>query len=607
MKKLALLFTVLFCLNALIKAQEYDEKVYFSDAEYFFVQEFYIDALSDFLEVSKHGHEDNANLNYMIGVCYLNIPGQKEKSIEYFLKAEPSVSVDYKKSSLKEQYAPVDLYLFLGNAYRISEQFDKAIDAYNKYKAIVGDANSAELDYADMQIDACKNAKKLMENPLDIHIRNVGEPINNSYANFNPVVSGDGNTMVYMSRLPFYDAVLISEKIGGKWTEPRNITPELQSDGDQYVCAISFDGSQLLLSREEDMNSDIYISTMDDKGVWKKSTPLESINTRYWESHASFSKDGKTLYFASNRNDGKGGMDIFRATKLTDGTWGNIKNIGAPINTSMNEDVPFITEDGTKLYFSSQRKNTIGGYDIFVSELQEDGSWGEPQNIGYPLNTPDDNLFFFPHNNGTEPYFFRYLNDGYGDYDILTIGEEPVIEVPIAEQVETPEEIDTTMAEAPVEPIQEETIVEKLVEKVTPAVEKVVYEVKPIFFDFDKYTLSTESKQMLDNVARVMIDNPEANLVVSGHTDAFGSINYNIRLSKHRAEAAENYLASKGVEKTRIKLEAKNEGSPLVETDMTNKNSPKNRLNRRVEFKFSDLDANKAEVKYTFVIPAEYK
>lgn len=610
MKKIAFLFLAAFSLSLWSQNVEYDEKLYFSDAEYFFIQEFYVDALSDFMEVYNHGNSENANLNYLIGICYLNIPGQKDKSIEYFLKAAPKVSLDYKKSSLKEEYAPVDLYLYLGNAYRINEQFDEAIEAYEKYKTYIDKGNEAEIDFANKQIQACTNARKNIANPLDIALVNVGEPINNSYANFNPVVTGDGNTMVYMSRLPFYDAILISEKIGGKWTEPRNITPEIQSDGDQYVCDISYDGTYLLLSKEDDMNSDIYISKMDDNGVWNKSQPLEDINTRFWESHASFSKDAKTIYFSSNRPDSKGGMDVYTAEKFTDGSWGNIKHLGETINTILNDDMPFISEDGTKLFFSTQRESCIGGYDIYVSTIDKDGEWSEPQNLGYPLCTSDNNLFYYPHKNGESPYFFRYLEDGFGDYDIMTIQQpgEELPEEPIA-MTEEPQVNDNEVTETEQVPLPEteEFTEEPQVEESVAVIEKDKYEIKPVFFDFDKYSLSVEAKKMLDVVADIMLKHPEINIILSGHTDLFGSLEYNIKLSKRRGEAAEKYLASKGVEKTRVKIEAKNGQFQLVETDMSDKNSPRNRLNRRVEFDFHDYDKSKIEINFNFKIPDEYK
>lgn len=424
MKKLIFLLLVLVGDNLWSQSAGYNEKEYFSYAEYFFFQEYYIDALTDFLEVYKHENQGNAYLNYLIGVCYLNIPGQKEKSIDFFEKAKHNVSSKCKRNSLQELYAPIDLYHYLGNAYRINKQFDKAEIAYIKFRDLAGTRYPNEVSCVEMQICACVNAKLMMEDSLQIKIMNLDAPINNKYANFNPVISGDGSTMIYMTRLPFYDAVFLSTRISDKWSEPRNITPEIQSDGDQYVCDISYDGKELLLTREIDNNSDIYISTIKADGSWCKSVKLDGINTQFWESHASFSKDANTIYFSSNRNDGKGGIDIFKAHKLTDGSWGEIKNIDAPVNTGLNEDMPFITKDGTKLYFSAQSKNTIGGYDIFISEIQLDGSWGEPRNIGCPFNTPDDDLFFYPYKNGCQPYFFRFQTNGRRDYDIVTIEVE---------------------------------------------------------------------------------------------------------------------------------------------------------------------------------------
>ncbi|MCG8696480.1 MAG: hypothetical protein MI922_00385, partial [Bacteroidales bacterium] len=414
------------CLSIVVLAvmaqanEEFDEKVYFADAEYFFIQEFYVDALHDFLEVYNHGYEENANLNYLIGICYLNIPGQKSRSIEHFLKAEPYVSDEFKKSSLKEVHAPKDLFLYLGNAYRINNELDKAINSYRRYQGMVGEENEFEHSFAEQQVLACETAKKLIDKPVGVFMNNIGAPINDNYPNFRPVLTKDENTLIFMTQLPFYDAIFVSNKANGNWQSPVNITPELQSDGDQYVCDISDDGSMLLLTREEDLNSDIYISYQKD-GIWSKSEPISEINTRFWESHACFSADGKTIYFASNKVGGQGGMDIYVSTLDDEGEWSEPVNMGAPVNSPMNEDFPFITSDNKRLYYSSQQNPIMGGFDVFYCKMEND-SWNGPFNMGYPINSTDDDIFYFPVNNGESAYVYRYDENGEGDYDIFRIG-----------------------------------------------------------------------------------------------------------------------------------------------------------------------------------------
>ena len=184
-----LLFLVsLFSLQIPLSAQEnepIDLKEYFMDAEYFFAQEEYLDALYDYLEVYNNGYSENANINYRIGICYLNIPGQKDKSINYLLEALKNVSPKYRESTLKQTYAPIDAHLYLGNAYRVNNLLSKAIESYNTYKELAG--QSGEIKYADQQIAACNNAIRFMDSPLQLTMTNLGDSVNGSSSNFKAV------------------------------------------------------------------------------------------------------------------------------------------------------------------------------------------------------------------------------------------------------------------------------------------------------------------------------------------------------------------------------------------------------------------------------------
>ena len=286
---LPLLISSLITLSVTAQKKDIPLKEYFADAEYFFVQGDYIDALSDFLEVSKRGYENNANINYRIGICYLNIPGLKEKSISYLESAAINASSKYRESTLNEIYAPLDVYLFLGNAYRIDYQLDTAVVRYRQFLDLIDDRSVEDIDYVEKQIEACHIAQEFINSPRRVLFTNFGRLINTSSSNYNPLLSGDGNTLVYMTKLPFYEAIFMSRKRGKNWTRPVNITPQLMSDGDQVVTGISFDGNTLLLAKADAFDSDIYSSVIKD-GLWSKSKPIsKTINTKFWESHASFS------------------------------------------------------------------------------------------------------------------------------------------------------------------------------------------------------------------------------------------------------------------------------------------------------------------------------
>ncbi len=156
-----------------------------------------------------------------------------------------------------------------------------------------------------------------------------------------------------------------------------------------------------------------------EDGFWLPAEKLgENISTKYWESHACFSKDGKSLYFTSNRKGSLGGLDIYRSDRTPEGKWGEPENLGSKINTRYNEETPFITNDGKRLYFSSYGHYNMGGYDIFYSTRNDDGSWGEPVNIGYPINSTGDDLFFQAVENGDGGYQSRISPTGANRYDI---------------------------------------------------------------------------------------------------------------------------------------------------------------------------------------------
>jgi len=193
------------------------------------------------------------------------------------------------------------------------------------------------------------------------------------------------------------------------------------TDGDMFISSLSADGRILFLSKDDNYNSDIYTSTFN--GItWSKTLRLNKhINTRYWESHGNLSTDGSLLVFASDRPGGFGGLDLYISRKVN-GDWGPAVNLGPQINTPFNEDRPFLINNGKKLFFSSQGHRNMGGYDLFSSDLQQNDLWSEPGNLGYPLNTPDDNIFFMPTENGKSGYISRYKeSDGFGMEDIYRI------------------------------------------------------------------------------------------------------------------------------------------------------------------------------------------
>ena len=421
MKRIYLTFSIFFLLifTPLFAQSKAEIKELFSEAESYFLFEEYNEALPIYRDLLRLFPENN-KLNYRIGICYLNTPGDKELSISYLEKAITDINPKYKERSIKETGAPLDAYFYLGDAYRVNNKLEQAIETYTYFKENL-DEKVYDVNIVDHQIRTCQNAIKLQKVPLYISYSNLGGTINTRRSDFSPVVSGDEQTLVYTQKLAFYDAVFFSKKVDGKWTNPINLTPDFGIDQDFYSSSLSFDGKTLYLYKNDNYDGNIYTSKYID-GRWQPVEKLnENINTKYWESHACESKDGQTLYFTSNRKGGLGGLDIYKSEKDSLGQWGPPLNLGPNINTDYNEETPFISEDGKTLYFSSYGHFNIGGYDIFYSSLFENNEWSSPLNMGYPINTSDNDLFYQPVGDGYYAYYSMFSESGFGEMDIFRL------------------------------------------------------------------------------------------------------------------------------------------------------------------------------------------
>lgn len=419
-KRIVCLFVTLVFYTIIFAQENKSLQDTFLEAEFFLMNEDYSDAINYYLPLYEK-LPDNANLAYCIGVCYLNIPGKKNLSVEYLETAAKNISAKHKEGTINQIAAPYNALFYLAKAYRINFRFDKAKDAYIRYSGTLLPDDHENLDFINHEIEVCNMAKDIIDKPVAYSEETMGELFNDENANFNPLISADGKSFAYMVSLKFYDAVMFSRLVDGKWTAPVNITPELQSDGDLYISCLSSDGKLLFLSKDDNYNSDIYISSFN--GIsWKQTTKLnKNINTKYWESHGFISQSGDQFIFASDRPGGFGGLDLYISNKVND-DWGPAFNLGPEINTQFNEDRPFLINNSKTIFFSSQGHANIGGYDLFRADLQSNGLWSKPKNLGYPINTPDDNIFFMPIGNGRSGYYALFKESGgFGKEDIYKI------------------------------------------------------------------------------------------------------------------------------------------------------------------------------------------
>ncbi len=414
----------IFCMFLMVHAislagqSRSDLRSMFVSAEGDILFEDYAEALPKYLSLLQM-LPDNYNLYYRVGQCYLNTPGEKDKSIPWLETAVKNIDPEYRAGRLSEKDAPHDALYHLANAYRISYDFDKALETYELFLK-GADTEKYDTTLVRFQMQSCHNARKMMTEPADVDENNLGAPVNDRYSEFNPVVSADEKTLLFTRELPFYDAIFWSRKEDGRWTDPVNMTPQLGVDQDYYTSSLSPDGRTLLMYRVDTYDGNIYMSRLQGD-TWSKVEKLNGhINTKFWESHASMSSDGRKIYFTSNRRESIGGLDIFVSARDSSGNWGPAENLGPEINTVYNEETPFLANNDSTLFFSSRGHHNIGGYDIFRSDLGADGRWSTPVNLGYPLNTTDDDLFFAPLRNGNRGYFGKFTGDGEGRMDIYS-------------------------------------------------------------------------------------------------------------------------------------------------------------------------------------------
>jgi len=394
----------------------------------------YQDALPIFLYLDTLT-PDNPNVCFNIGVCYVNSMFEKTKAIPYLERASQNVAITY-VGYPDDITAPIFAFYYLGRAYMIAYKIDEALANFDKFKYYLTENDVALLKDVNRQIEMCYNAKKLMANPVDIKIENLGSPVNTAYPEYAPVISVDGKTLIFTSRRPrtncmkkdtdgkFFEELYtaIYNDSLKKWTNVKGIGSNINVCGHHNASiSLSYDGKQLFIYKDDNGDGNIYVSNLKDS-VWSTPQKLPTeINSKAWETHASLSADGNTLYFTSNREGGYGGRDIYMCEKLANGKWSKALNLGPKINTEYDEESPFILPDGVTLYFSSKGHESMGGFDIFTSTLSDDGYWSTPENIGYPINTTDDDVFYVPTIDEKHAYYASAKEGGYGDFDIYKL------------------------------------------------------------------------------------------------------------------------------------------------------------------------------------------
>jgi len=601
-----------------------------------------------------------------------------KEAIKYFALANQSLDENLYDEAVAQLQKAIDAddkfteaHAVLADVLRLMHQHKAAIEQYNKVIALnpdfnrsvylkIGDEEITQARYGDAKrhlekyltypnissqnnffaqklIADCNFSIQAIQHPVAFRPVNMGPEINTADDEYLPVATADESMLIFTRKINNNEDFYKSVKVDGKWQTAVYLSNQINTP--QYnegAQSISQDGKFLFFTgcnRPDGLGRcDIYVAQKrgDD---WGKPFDLSPpVNTSGWESQPSISSDGRTLYFVSNRKGGYGGYDIWKST-LTDKGWGTPENLGPNINTSFDEQSPFIHPDDSTLYFCSNGWPGLGGKDLFVSRLGKDGKWQKPENLGYPINSSGDENGLTLTAEGNNAFFSSNNLDGFGGYDIytfvlpqnlrphiVTYVKGKVADAKTKEPLEAAVEIvDLQKNEAVYadnsDPAQGDFLATLTSGKnyglniskpgylfYSENFSLIGHEAKNpfnitvfldpieignrvvlnnIFFDTNKFDLKTESISELEKLVEFMTLNPTLHIEISGHTDNVGNIQSNQILSENRAKSVYQYLVSNKIDPSRLVYKGYGETQPIAPNDTEEGRSK----NRRTEFK----------------------
>jgi outer membrane protein OmpA-like peptidoglycan-associated protein len=491
--------------------------------------------------------------------------------------------------------------------------------------------------YAQKLIKDCIFSMEALQHPVTFKPINMGPNINTGADEYSPVATADDKTIIYTRQVALNEDFFQSSKVGTEWQKSVYLSDKINTPTyNEGSESVSQDGKFLFFTgcnRPDGRGRcDIYVAQKKGDDWGKPFDLAPPVNTGGWESQPSISADGRTLYFVSNRKGGYGGYDIWKST-LTQQGWGEPENLGPNINTSFNEQSPFIHPDDSTLYFCSNGWPGMGNQDLFVSRLSKDGKWQVPKNLGYPINTNGDESGLSLTANGNYAFFSSNKLEGYGGFDIYTF-ELPIDLRPhvvtyvkgFVSDAKTKQPLESAVVIVDLEnskPVYQNYSTEErgdflatiaagknyglniskpgylfysenfsLVGHTSGNPFNIVVMLEPIevgnkvilkniFFDTNKYNLKPESRSELQKMLEFLALNPTVHIEISGHTDNVGNDELNQTLSENRAKAVYDYLLSGKVDPARLVFKGYGKTQPIAPND----NDDDRAKNRRTEFK----------------------
>lgn len=386
----------------------------------------------------------NDLLTFKIGKAYLQ-DHFKHRALPYLLEAYKNIP----------DSDPAMIF-YVAEAYQYSYKFDEAVKHFKLYLQ----QHPGKEKEVQKKLEECRISEGLYNNPKDVKIVNLGPTVNSPENDFTPLITPDEKMMVFTSRREgstggkknpdgeYFEDIYLTYRLSDTlWTRPGNISKNINSQYHDAAAALSPDGKKMFVYFDAG-GGDLYMSQFDGVDWTKPKTLGNNINTEHWETSVTITADGKKIYFTSNRPGGYGKLDIYLSQLQLDGSWGPAENLGPAINTPGEEDSPFVHPDGQTLYFSSNGLPGLGGFDIFKSELIN-GKWAPAENFGYPVNTNDDDAHFVMTGNRKKAYFASVKENGHGKADIYSLTFPYNTSKPQATKEQTLAKQETSKPEAP--------------------------------------------------------------------------------------------------------------------------------------------------------------
>lgn len=647
------------CLFAQMEAVNFQEnkkaikesKKQWKVGDVYFSMRNYKKALEHYL-LANEINEFDAILNYKIGSAYLH-SSDFQQSVNFFLKAKrlrADIDLEILNNPILREDESLGVDYSLGIYYAMSLEFDLALEAFQNYQSeILSESfkDLVDLDLVQNNVEKrqaeCTVGKRLVKSPKEVKVESMDANVNSPYKDYGPVITADESVMYFTSRRAnnssdelivnteanYFEDVYVSYNEMGKWSKAENLGSPINTELHDATIGLSVDGQKMFVYR----NMDIFYAELKGE-FWEETKPASKIiNSDYWESSICFSPDEKTIYFVSNREGSFGGKDIFMTTfNASKGEWNHAKNIGPTINTEYDEDFVFIHPDGKTMYFSSKGHENMGGHDIFKSVL-EAGVWSQPENLGYPINTPGDDISFVLSANGDRGYFASDRLGGFGDWDVLMVtfmknkkeSELVLLKGSILDQkTGAPIEAEITVTDNEKNEIvgeyrsnkktgkfllalpagknyglaiekddylfhsenfivksgdqYKEFVTEVNLQKITEGSSTIL---NNIFFKTNSSNVADESLPELEKLAEMLMKKMTLEIELGGHTDNVGSESFNQNLSEKRAKGVYDTLIKLGVNANQLKYIGYGFSKPIASNDTEEGRSK----NRRLEVK----------------------